>query len=274
MRNLLLLSNGGPEGKRLHHALSWISEHFNASQESPKTILFVPYALKGKSRDEVILEITQTLAPLGINLVVAPDTVDDPKTLLDGVDGVFVGGGSTPRLLYSLRKTGLLGAIKEKVEAGMPYMGASAGTLVACPTIKTTNDMPIMDLEDLKSSDAMGLVPFQINAHYVDGNAYYVDGGELVPHNGETREKRIAQFHEENDTPVVGIREGAALRIVGNEVTLLGGKPAKIFERDKEPVDVTDGQAITALMAMLESAPEEPVAKPLSAMTRMPDDIK
>ena len=121
----------------------------------------------------------------------------------------------------------------------MPYTGASAGSNLACPTVRTTNDMPIVEPPSLA---ALGLVPFQINPHYLDPAA-----GST--HMGETREARIREFHEENETPVVGLREGAILRVFGDSVLLKGVAGARIFRRGEEPVEVAPGSEIGPLLA-------------------------
>jgi dipeptidase E len=240
--SLLLLSNGKLPGQEyLEYAREWICDLFGASAETPKTILFVPYALK--DHDAYAAKVRKALAPLGIDVISAHEA-DDPVALLGRVDGVFVGGGNTFRLLAELERTGLLDAIAAKVKGGMPYMGASAGINVAGPTIKTTNDMPIVMPASL---DAMGLVSFQINPHYVEGRFHYEEDGKMVPYNGESRTDRINQFHEENDTPVVGVREGAALRVKGKNIELLGGKPAKLFRKGKAPVEVAEGAELAVL---------------------------
>lgn len=249
--NLLLLSNGALANKRNET----IAELFGASPEHPKTIMFVPFALK--DHDAVAERVSKNLAPLGIT-VVSAHTVDDPVALLDKVDGVYVGGGNTFRLLDTLQKTGLLEAIRGKVENGFPYMGASAGINVAGLTIMTTNDMPIVQPA---SMEAMGLVPFQINPHYFEGKPHYEEDGKIVPYQGETRDDRIIQFQEENDVPVIGLKEGSALRIRGTAVELLGGKTAKLFEPGKEPVPVSDGKDLSFLMGS-KSAPAAPKAAP------------
>jgi dipeptidase E len=225
---------------------SIIAEHFGASPESPKTILYVPYALK--DGDGYAQKSIEALAKLNIKAIPA-NSVDDPVALLDSgrVDGVYISGGNTFRLIDRLQKTGLLKAIKKKVEDGMPFMGSSAGSNVAGPTVKTTNDMPIIQPE---SFDAMNLVPFQINPHYpqYEGTVYYKMGDEYVAHSGETRADRINEFHEENKTPVVGLKEGSALRVTGDKVELLGGKSAKLFQQGKEPIEIEDTKALSALM--------------------------
>jgi dipeptidase E len=176
---------------------------------------------------------------------VGAHTFKDPVAALDKIDGIYMGGGNTFRLVDTLQKTGLLEAIRTKVEGGMPYMGASAGINVAGPTIMTTNDMPIVQP---KTMDAIGLVPFQINPHYFEGKPHYEEDGKIVPYQGETRDDRIIQFQEENATPVIGLKEGSALRIRGNSIELLGGKTAKVFEQGKEPVAITDGKDLERFM--------------------------
>ena len=162
----------------------------------------------------------------------------DKEQAILRAEAIFCGGGNTFRLLDALYELDLLSPIRRRVSEGMPYVGASAGSNLACPTIKTTNDMPIV--EPL-SFDALGLVPFQINPHYLDP----VPGST---HMGETRETRIREFHEENETPVVGLREGAMLRVEGDSVELRGRAGARIFRRGEEPVEVTPVAEIGALV--------------------------
>jgi dipeptidase E len=121
----------------------------------------------------------------------------------------------------------------------MPYIGSSAGSVVAAPTIRTTNDMPIVQPS---SFEAMGLVSFQINAHYLDPDP-------SSTHMGETREERIRQFHEENAAPVVGLREGTMLRIEADAVRLLGVAPARIFRRGRDPLEVPPGTFLEEIVA-------------------------
>jgi dipeptidase E len=152
---------------------------------------------------------------------------------------VFVGGGNTFRLLSVLRRLGVMGALRQRVIHGVPYLGASAGSNLACPTIRTTNDMPIVEPPSL---EALGLVSFQINPHYVDPDP-------ASTYMGETREERLLQFLEENETPVVGLREGAMLRVEGKSVLLEGIAGARIFRRGRDPVEAQPGMDIGALLA-------------------------
>jgi dipeptidase E len=152
----------------------------------------------------------------------------------DGVeraDAVFVGGGNTFRLLKTLQERGMIALLRECVRDGLPYVGSSAGSVITAPTIRSTNDMPIVECATL---DALGLIPFQINGHYLDPDP-------ASTHKGETREERLREYHEENFLPVVGLREGTMLRVENGVLTLLGEKPARIFRRGQEPVECQPG---------------------------------
>lgn len=236
--NLLLLSNGALAQKRNEI----IQELFGASPENPKTIMYVAYALG--DQDAALARTKAWMEPLGINVISAHQQAD-PVAALAKVDGVFVTGGNTFRLLDKLQKTGLLEAIRDRAFEGFPYMGASAGINVTGLTIMTTNDMPIVQPRDM---NAMGLVPFQINPHYVDGKFYYEEDGKVIPYAGESRADRLNQYHEENSTPIIGVREGSALRVRGKSIELLGGKPAHVFEQGKPNAITTDDSVLTAFM--------------------------
>ena len=153
---------------------------------------------------------------------------------IDDADALFVGGGNTFRLLNTLYERKLLDAIRERVRGGMPYIGSSAGTNIAAPTIKTTNDMPVIWPPSL---DSFGFVPFQINPHYLDPDP-------ASKHQGETREERIRDFHDDNDAPVVGLREGSLLQVDDARVQLAGSAPARIFVKGKEPYELEPGNAV------------------------------
>jgi dipeptidase E len=150
---------------------------------------------------------------------------------LDRADAIFVGGGNTFRLLKTLYDRNLVDVIRARVRDGLPYIGSSAGTVIAAPTMRTTNDMPIVYPP---SFDALGLIPFQINPHYLDADP-------LSTHKGETRADRIREFHEENEAVVVGLREGSVLRVKGGTTTLLAEKTARLFRRGREAVEVMPG---------------------------------
>ena len=162
-----------------------------------------------------------------------------PKDAIRDAEALFVGGGNTFRLLATLYRLDLLPLLRARVAEGMLYCGASAGSNLAGPTIRTTNDMPIVEPPSL---EALGLVPFQINPHYVDP-----EPGSR--HMGETREERLRQFHEENDAPVVGLREGSMLRVEGAEVLLRGIAGARIFRRGLDPVEASPGGSLEELLS-------------------------
>jgi dipeptidase E len=162
----------------------------------------------------------------------------DPIAALEHADAVVVGGGNSFQLLATVQRLGLLAAIRARVQSGLPYVGWSAGANLACPTIRTTNDMPVVEPAGL---GALGLVPFQINPHYTD---------VLPPgHQGETRDQRLAEFLVLNPTVVVaGLREGSALRIEGDRMTLLGPHPLRVFKAGLAPREVEPGDISRALI--------------------------
>ena len=162
----------------------------------------------------------------------------DKQKAVSNAESIFIGGGNTFRLLKSLYAFDVVDLIRKRADEGMLYMGSSAGSNVAAPTIRTTNDMPIVEPPSL---DALGLVSFQINPHYLDPDPN-------SKHMGETREERIVQFLEENETPVVGLREGAMLRIENGTTTLKGTTGARIFRRGYEPVEVKPVAVIDELI--------------------------
>ena len=159
---------------------------------------------------------------------------DDPKRAVEHAQAMFIGGGNTFRLLKTLYELDLLDTMRQRAESGMPYMGASAGSNVAGLTIRTTNDMPIVQPP---SFNALGLVPFQINPHYIDTDP-------SSTHMGETREQRLREYLEENTVPVVAIREAAMLHVKGGVVTLKGKARARIFKRGEEPYSAEPGSVI------------------------------
>jgi dipeptidase E len=155
----------------------------------------------------------------------------EPRRAVESAEALFVGGGNTFRLLKTLYDNDLLEPIRERVEHGTPYIGASAGSVIACPT---TNDMPIVEPPSLT---ALGLIWFQLNCHYLDPDP-------ASTHMGETREERLLQFHEENDWPVVGLREGDMLRIENGAAILKATKGARIFRRGHTPTEAPAGAVL------------------------------
>ena len=228
MTDLLLLSNSTNHGREcLEHALDAVAEVLGGHTE----LTFVPFALA--DHDGYTERIATALAPLGVQ-VRGLHTAADTVAAVRSAEAVFTGGGNTFRLLAELYRRRLLEPLRERVAGGMPYLGASAGTNIAGPTVRTTNDMPIVEPPSLSS---LGLVPFQLNPHYVDPDP-------ASTHMGETRAKRLAEFHECNDIPVLGLREGAWLRVRGDWAELAGlstsgGAPGRLFQRGVPDRDVS-----------------------------------
>jgi len=229
---LLLISNSTLYGSGyLDHAEAEIRDFLG----DVKRVLFVPFALQ--DRDAYAATAKTRFAKMGYDLSSIHEE-KDPAQSIEQTDAIFIGGGNTFRLLKTLYDLNLIEPIRRRVTAGMPYIGSSAGSNVAAPTIKTTNDMPIVQPP---SFDALNLVWFQINPHYLDAD-------KNSTHMGETREQRLLQYLEENDTPVAALREGAMLRIENGETLLKGSSGARIFRRGLEQVEMSPGDQLDALL--------------------------
>jgi dipeptidase E len=227
---LLLISNSTLHGSGyLDHCAPAIEQFL---RPSVSRVLFVPYALY--DRDGYADRTQERFARMGFELESIHDAPGRPAAAVERAQAIFIGGGNTFRLLDALWRHELVEPIARRVGAGMPYIGSSAGSNVACVTIKTTNDMPIVQPPTF---EALNLVAFNINPHYLDP----VPGST---HMGETREERIAQFHEENRPPVVGLREGAWLRVDGDGVTLEGRTGARLFRRGQAPEEYSPGSRL------------------------------
>ena len=230
--HLLLISNSTLYGSGyLDHAEQEI-RNFLASV---KKVLFVPYALY--DRDTYTATARTRFEKMGYSL----DSIHkaaNPQQAVNEAEAIFIGGGNTFRLLKALYDAEVVETIRRRVSEGMLYIGSSAGSNVAAPTIKTTNDMPIVQPP---SFAALNLVAFQINPHFLDTDPNST-------HMGETREERIRQFLEENTTPVVALREGAMLLVENSSVLLKGSTGARIFRRGEEPVEMSPGQTVDHLL--------------------------
>ena len=222
---LLLISNSTNSGEPfLQHALP---EIHNFAGNRPGNILFIPYAAVTIGYDEFTSKVNEKLKTINYS-VIPVHLSNNPPEAVKNAEVIVVGGGNTFRLLQLLQKNKILKTIKQKVMAGTPYIGWSAGANVACPTICTTNDMPVIQPDDF---NALHLVPFQINPHYLDSNP--------AGHAGETREARINEFVELNpDVWVVGLREGTMLHIENRSVRFIGDKTAKIFKKGLMPLEL------------------------------------
>lgn len=232
MTKVLLISNSTMHGSGfLDHCMPEITDFLGGARK----IVFIPFALF--DRREYSAKASTRLAAEGYAVTAILEPASG-KQILAEADAIFVGGGNTFRLLKTLYDFDLLHAIAARVKAGMPYVGSSAGSIVAGPTIKTTKDMPIVQPA---SFDALHLVLFQISPHFLDPDANST-------HMGETQEERILQFLEENDAPVVGLREGAMLRVADGSVLLKGSSGARIFRKNKPPQEAKPGESLHDLL--------------------------
>jgi dipeptidase E len=226
MKRLLLLSNSTQAGAGyLDHAMPAILSLLGPVRR----LVFVPFALR--DREAYAAKARARFAREGVEVT---GLAADGRAVLAEAEAVFVGGGNTFRLLDVLQREGLLEVLRARAEAGLPYLGASAGTNISAPTIMTTNDMPIVQPA---SFTALGLVPFQINPHYLDPDPH-------SRHMGETREDRLREYLEENDRIVVGLREGSWLEVEGDTVRLAGLNRARIFRRGRDPEEVEPGASL------------------------------
>ncbi|MHC5062897.1 MAG: dipeptidase PepE [Planctomycetota bacterium] len=232
MKNLLLISNSTQFGSGyLEHCAEQVKGFFSGVDN----ILFVPYALQ--DLEGYADKACGTFAEMGMSMK-SCHLHADPGAAVRAAGGLFIGGGNSFRLLEKLYRFNMIDSIRKRVGEGMRYMGASAGTNMACVSIRTTNDMPIVYPP---SFSALNLVPFQINPHFVDADP---DN----QHMGETRETRIAEFHEENAEPVVGLREGAMLQVEGDHMRLVGKNGAKLFRRGDPPLEIDAGSDLSYLL--------------------------
>ena len=232
-RSLILASTSKVHGTGyLDHLEPWLERLFAGRHR----LLFVPYALH--DLDGYTAQVRQRFATLGI-AVDGIHQAGHPASAVEEAQAIFVGGGNTFRLLDRLIRGDLLEPIRRRVAGGMPYLGASAGSNVAGLTIRTTNDMPIVRPA---SFAALGLVDFQINPHYIDPDPDST-------HMGETRDTRLREFHEENETPVVALREGALLEVEGDRVSVAGEPGGKLFRRGQDPLPLVAGDRVDRLLA-------------------------
>ena len=232
---LLLISNSTMPGEEyLRYPVPEINKFLG--NQSLKTI-FIPYAAVTFSFDEYEARVKERFAEMG-HPVTGIHHATDPLQAIREAEAIVIGGGNTWQLARMMNDRGVFPVIRERVLAGVPFIGWSAGSNVACPTLRTTNDMPIIDP---KGFDCLNLVPFQINPHYLDKNP---EG-----HGGETREQRIEEFLEINpDTYVVGLREGTMLRREGSQLSLIGQRTARIFRKGEIPVELGAADNLSFLL--------------------------
>ncbi len=232
-KRLLLISNSTLHGSGyLDHAEREIKDFLGATDR----VLFVPFAMY--DREAYTALARRRMEAMGFALDSVSEASDHRQAVAEA-EVVFIGGGNTFRLLKSLYDSDLLATIRGRVSEGMPYIGSSAGSIVACPTLKTTKDMPVVEPP---SFDALRLVGFQISPHYQDPDPHST-------HMGETQEERITQFLEENDAPVIGLREGTMLCVETGSIRLKGIAAARIFRRGHLPVEIEPESNLVDLLS-------------------------
>lgn len=234
MRLLLISNSTNPGELYLDYPKNNIKDFLG---KIPVKALFIPYAAVTFSFEEYEEKVSERFTEIG-HKIISIHRFSDPVGAVKDADAIVVGGGNTWKLLKMIRENGLIGPIREKVFSGTPYVGWSAGSNVACPTIRTTNDMPITEPDSFSS---FNLVPFQINPHYLDANP--------TGHAGETREQRIEEFLEINpDIYVLGLREGTMLRIENKKMKLIGHRKARIFKKGSLPSELGNNDDFSFLL--------------------------
>jgi dipeptidase E len=243
MKRLLLISNSTNYGEEY---LGWPRQFIGDFLKGTgvKKILFIPYAGVGlssesleKSFDLYEERVKAVYDELGYEIY-SIHKEPDPVVAVKQAEAIAVGGGNTFYLVYMLHELNLMGEICEQVLNGMHYMGWSAGSNVASPTLRTTNDMPIIQPESFR---CLNLIPFQINPHYLDASP--------SGHGGETRQQRIEEFMVINrDETVVGLREATLLQVEGDKIELKGARPMRVFKFGQEPTEYEPGSEISFLL--------------------------
>ena len=233
----LLLSNSSMPGQAY---LEWPKSHIKAFLGKKKhNLIFIPFAGVTFSYDEYHKTVAEVFTLMGFELH-SIHTIENKKDAIDQADGIVIGGGNSFHLLFMLYQFDLLDIIREKVKNGIPYIGWSAGSNIAGPTIKTTNDMPIIEPPSFNS---IGFFPFQINPHYTEKT--------IAGHGGESRQQRIMEFLEVNrDSKVVGLAEGTFIQLKNDQLSIGGLGGAKLFEWKKEPVDLPVGDKINRFISL------------------------
>ncbi|SFD60569.1 dipeptidase E [Chitinophaga sp. CF118] len=231
MKNVVLASTSTLHGQAyMEYLLPVVKELFNGVEE----VIFIPYARPGGiSHDDYTSRVAEAFAVIGLK-VRGLHTFDSPLSAIQNGQAFFTGGGNTFLLVQQLHALKLMDALRTAAESGKPYLGSSAGSNIGGVNMQTTNDMPIV----LPASfNTMGLIPFNLNPHYMDP----IPG---IPHMGESRETRIREFQVQQPLAVVGLREGSWIRVKGERVTLEGSESAKIFEPGKEAYELSPGKEI------------------------------
>lgn len=234
MKNIILASTSSLFGEEY---LSYLKSEIELLFQQTDEIIFIPYARPGGiTHDEYTKKAASFFETIGIKIK-GLHTFDDQKMAIQQAQGFFTGGGNTFLLVKQLHELELMAELKKAAESGKPYLGTSAGSNIGGVNMQNTNDMPIVYPPDFST---MGLINFNINAHYLDP-----DSG--LKHNGETRETRIKEFHVFNSTPVAGLREGSWIRIKDGKVTTEGSRSTRLFLQGQEPVELEPGSVMNHL---------------------------
>ena len=234
MRNIIIASTSTIHGSGY---LEYILDDLKVFFKNANTILFVPYARPGGISHDSYTEIAKKTFTKINKKVKGIHEFDNSMEAVKNAEAIFIGGGNTFVLTNQLYKNNIINALKQAVQNGTPYLGSSAGSNICGLTIKTTNDMPIVYPPNF---NALGLVPFNINPHYLDPK---LDS----KHMGETRETRIKEFHAYNTQPVIGLREGSWLHVNNESIILKGELTARVFEYNKAPYEVNSGSELNKL---------------------------
>ncbi|SHF95778.1 dipeptidase PepE [Flavobacterium johnsoniae] len=234
MKSIIIASTSTLHGGNyLEYLLPTLQSHF----KNCSTILFIPYARpSGISHDEYTKKAAQAFATINIK-VQGIHEFENPEEAIQNAEGVFTGGGNTFLLVTQLYKNKIMQLLAEKVKNGTPYLGTSAGSNICGLSIQTTNDMPIIYPPSFQT---LGLIPFNLNPHYLDPDAN-------SQHMGETRETRIKEFHAFNAIPVLGLREGSWLEVKGNKITLKGALKARLFKQNEAPQELETESDLSSL---------------------------
>lgn len=220
-------------GEYLDYLLPELALHF----KDCKSLLFVPYARpSGISHDEYTEKVGVAFAKINMS-VNGLHEFENPLKAIQEAEGIFIGGGNTFLLVAELYRFKIIDALALSIKNGTPYLGTSAGSNICGLTMQTTNDMPIVYPPSFRT---LGIIPFNLNPHFLDSN-------EHSKHMGETRETRINEFHQFNTTPVLGLREGSWLDVSGEKITLRGTLFARLFQQDKSAVEIAAGSDLSYL---------------------------
>ena len=228
MKNIIIASTSTLHGgDYLDYLLPELSIHF----QHCKTVLFIPYARPGGiSHEEYTEKVTLAFAKIN-KKIKGIHEFEGPTTAIKNAEGIFTGGGNTFLLVTQLYKNDIIKELAETVKNGIPYLGTSAGSVICGLTMQTTNDMPIIYPPSFQT---LGLIPFNLNAHFLDADTQ-------SKHMGETREMRIQEFHAFNTFPVLGLREGSWIEVKGDQLTLKGSLSARLFKQNSSPIEIETG---------------------------------